>query len=270
MFKTISTLHILMLMTASLAGLFIAGLLLVKQAQADGEEPMFSVTGELTYFQRIALPPDAVAIVGIRPEGAPQESVAIAETRIELDGRQVPIAFSLELPRAHLQHDTSYVIAGGILIGAQQRWQTGQPVSLDISSDHFDAGTMVMVQQQEDGPERPSEATGGQEALAGEWQIIRLGPDAIAKDVNATIEFDAEGAFFGRLCNSFRGSYSLDGMSIAFGQTAATLMACPGPQGEQEKILFAAFETAASYQITEEGMLNLLDEKNRILMSAQR
>lgn len=254
--------RVFMLTTICAAGLLAAG-----PAHADGNEPMLTIAGELSYLPRIALPPQAVAFVRISPEGATDDTSATAETRIELDGRQVPVAFSLELPRAHIEDGTSYQLSGGILIDGQARWRTG-PVAIDVSAPHFDAGTLMMSQQQED--QQPAAEPAGQEALAGEWRIVRVGQHMLGDDAGATISFDAEGAFSGRLCNSYRGSYIVEGATISLGQAAATLMACPEPQASQERALFSAFESASTYRIGEDGTLALLDNEGQTLMSAQR
>lgn len=250
------------------SGLCATALLAAGQAFADGDEPMLTVTGELTYRQRIALPPQAVAFVEIRATGDADTAQAVAQSSIDPGGRQVPVAFSIELPRAHLESGTSYQLTGGILVDGQTIWRVVDPVSIEVSTEHFDAGTLMMSQQQQNDEPQATE-TVGKEALAGEWRIIRVGDDTLGAEANATLNFDADG-FSGRLCNSFRGDYTVDGTTISFGQTAATLMACPDPLGRQEQALFSAFESAASFKITEDGALNLLDNDDEILVSARR
>jgi len=58
------------------------------------------VTGSVTYRQRIALPPDAVLIVRVQDVSrADAPARQLAEQRIELGGRQVPIPFSTTIDR---------------------------------------------------------------------------------------------------------------------------------------------------------------------------
>ena len=59
-------------------------------------------------------------------------------------------------------------------------------------------------------------------------------------------------------CNSFRGSYSLDGGTFRFGPIAATRRACPPPQMQQETRFFAALEATRGVRV-EDGALLLLD-----------
>jgi len=58
------------------------------------------ITGSVTYRQRIALPPDAVLIVRVQDVSrADAPARQLAEQRIELDGRQVPIPFATTIDR---------------------------------------------------------------------------------------------------------------------------------------------------------------------------
>lgn len=251
----------LMLATIAAAGLVAAG---AGPVLADGQEPALTVTGELGYLPRIALPPAAIAVVEIRREDAPDNAAVVAGMRIELGGRQVPVPFELEVPRAHLEPGHGYVLDGSILVDGRVAWRAA-PVALDTGAAAANVGTLMMSQ-----PEPAQEEAGEPQAIAGEWRIARIGGQALDADAGATIAFDADGGFSGRLCNAYRGSYKLDGETIAFGQTAATLMACPEPLASQERELFAAFESAASYRVSGNGTLALLDGDGMTLMTAQR
>jgi len=256
-----------LMISALCAATFLSANFAAGQAYADGDEPMLTITGELTYRQRIALPSQAVAFVEVRAQGVDDTAQPVAQTSIDLAGKQVPIAFSIELPRVHLENGTAYQLGGGILVDGQVNWRVIDPVSIETSAEDFNAGMLMMAQQHNETPQATE--TQGKEALAGEWHIVKIGDDTIGPDANATLNFAADG-FSGRLCNSFRGDYTVDGTTISFGQTAATLMACPDPLGRQEQALFKAFESAASFKIAEDGNLNLVDDKDQILVSAQR
>ncbi len=75
------------------------------------------IRGELASRARIALPPDAIAIVELT---RPQDGRVIAEQRIALDGRQAPIAFELRVQRAALRGDTGYALRGAVHRAARQ------------------------------------------------------------------------------------------------------------------------------------------------------
>ena len=65
-------------------------------------------------------------------------------------------------------------------------------------------------------------------------------------------------------CNSFFGSYTLDGDKISIGQMGSTMMACPEPLMQQEADFLAALDSAASY--AEDGeTLQLLDAGGNVV-----
>jgi putative lipoprotein len=73
-------------------------------ATAAATKPVVSsfvdISGNVTYLQRIALPPDAVLIVRIQDVSrADAPARILAEQRIELAGRQVPISFQTTVDR---------------------------------------------------------------------------------------------------------------------------------------------------------------------------
>ena len=89
------------------------------------------------------------------------------------------------------------------------------------------------------------------------WELLAVGQ--AAADTSATMSLDAgTAAVFGG-CNSFFGSYTLDGPSLSFdGDFTSTLVECEPAVMEQEQAYIAALEDVASYA-TEGGLLDLLD-----------
>ena len=248
-----------------LATLASAGALACLPAWADGEEAMLRITGELTYLQRIALPDDAVAIVELKPDDAPDGASVTAETRIALEGRQVPVAFTLETPRAHIDAGKSYVVRGGILVDSQMRWLS-EPVAVDAAAASVDVGTLRLSPYEAP----PPFGLDAGAFLEGEWRIEEVGGQQVGEDIAATLAFARDGTFSGRLCNSYRGAYTLDDASLSFGRAAATLMACPEPQATHERALFDAFERAKSWRDGPEDALVILDGDGRTLVFARR
>ncbi|NBC97244.1 MAG: hypothetical protein GVY27_12935, partial [Deinococcus-Thermus bacterium] len=83
---------------------------LVAAAPASGQEvAVREVEGSLTYRERIALPPEAHAIVEVR---GTDDDVVLAETRLRTEGRQVPIPFALKMPP-----DVAGTLRGGVFRG---------------------------------------------------------------------------------------------------------------------------------------------------------
>lgn len=79
-----------------------------------------TVSGNVTYRERVALPPDAIVRIILESVGAPIE--VLAEQTIETQGKQVPIPFSLTYDTSSVREDTSYVIRAQILVDQQLRF----------------------------------------------------------------------------------------------------------------------------------------------------
>lgn len=242
-------------------------------ALADGNEPMLTIRGELTYLQRIALPDNALAIVELKPDDAPDGASVTAEARIALEGRQVPVAFALDVPRAHLDAGKTYLLRGAIRADSQLRWLS-EPVAIDTAAATVDVGTLRLSPYEapapiEDEAEDEAEAPAG-ESIVGDWRISEIDGKPVGDGIQATIAFNEGGAFSGRLCNAYRGSYTLDGETISLGNAASTLMACPEPQATLEGALFAALPQAKSWRIGEDGVLIVLDGDGKTLLRARR
>ena len=117
-------------------------------ATTPAAQDMVTVTGEATYRERIALPPEAVMTVrieGVSRADAP--APVLAEERYLAEG-QVPLAFAVEVPRAALE--------GAVSTSARVRiedadgrlmWitDTHTPVTPVAGEARIDLGTLVMV-----------------------------------------------------------------------------------------------------------------------------
>ncbi|WP_296808642.1 META domain-containing protein [Thiocapsa sp.] len=123
---------------------FIVGAQAVFAGAPEGgdETSSLHITGALSYRARIALPPDALAIVELSDPTVPGGRL-VAEQRIALDGRQVPIPFALVVERAALIPDQSYSVRGAVLSGGLAAWITDE-VPLDPSVESLDLGTIMM------------------------------------------------------------------------------------------------------------------------------
>ena len=85
-----------------------------------------TLTGTVTYRERIALPPDSRLIVTISDVSlADAPSVTIAQTETKTEGKQVPLAFSLSYDPARIEPRRSYAVSARILDGqGQLAWIT--------------------------------------------------------------------------------------------------------------------------------------------------
>ena len=124
--------------------LMLAAIVLPVLPVAATEPATIAIRGELTYRERVALPDDAVAVVGIRDALAPEDASALAEWREPLRGRQVPVAFELALDRDRIAVGGRYHLRGGILVDGRPAWAT-RPVAVDTGADAVDVGQLLLA-----------------------------------------------------------------------------------------------------------------------------
>jgi heat shock protein HslJ len=96
-------------------------------------------------------------------------------------------------------------------------------------------------------------------SLAGTtWSLAGLNGLPLPEKVQVTAEFGSDGTVSGSAgCNTYSGSYTLDGGSITIGSLASTEMACPEPQMAAETAYLAALGKATAWTIDAEGKLSL-------------
>ncbi len=86
-----------------------------------------TVTGTVTYRQRIALPPGAVVHVElIDASKADAKATVIAEQKIETKGKQVPIPFTLTYDSAQIKETNLYQVQAKIMDGDTLRFRNTQ------------------------------------------------------------------------------------------------------------------------------------------------
>lgn len=122
--------------------------------------------------------------------------------------------------------------------------------------------TLALVDETTGGAEGSAEGS-GESALAGTtwvWSQTQMNDDTLktpAMEGAFTLTFGEDGTAGATTdCNTYSGSYTEDGGSLAIDLPAATLMACP--DGSQEQEFIADVTSINGYIITDEGDLALL------------
>lgn len=104
-----------MVRIARALALSLATLPLAACATMGPSEQPVTVTGQITYRERIALPPTAqveITLADVSLMDAPAKT--IAQQRFTADGRQVPFAFSLTVDQRPLDPRHSYAVSARI------------------------------------------------------------------------------------------------------------------------------------------------------------
>lgn len=243
--------------------LFLAafGLISTTAAQA-ADDPMLKITGELTYRERIALPPDSLAIVEIRAADAAEADTVLVETRIEMGSRQVPVPFSLEVERERFAEGKTYLLRGGILSGLTIAWLT-DPVEIDPNTDSVDLGTLLVKAHRTPPPFGLAEI---HDIVGVEWVVEDIDGGGIIDSSRVTVIFDEDGNVGGRgSCNSYGGTWSEKDGSLSISQIISTQMACAEALMNQERNFFDILATLGGFTMSPDGALILRTADGRTL-----
>lgn len=137
-----------MVRIARALALSLATLPLAACATLGPSEQPVSVTGQITYRERIALPPTAqieITLADVSLMDAPSRT--IAQQSFTADGRQVPFAFSLTVDQRPLDPRHSYAVSARITDASGRLMfitDTRNSVAFDGRS-RIDMGTLVLV-----------------------------------------------------------------------------------------------------------------------------
>ena len=137
-----------MVRIARALALSLATLPLAACATLGPSEQPVSVTGQITYRERIALPPTAqieIQLSDVSLMDAPSRT--IAQQSFTADGRQVPFAFSLTVDQRPLDPRHSYAVSARITDASGRLMfitDTRNSVAFDGRS-RIDMGTLTLV-----------------------------------------------------------------------------------------------------------------------------
>lgn len=224
------------------------------------------ITGALTYLPRVALPPDSIAVVELR-EGPDPDDAVVAEQRIALKGRQVPVPFELTVDGSLLARQPDYAFRGGIVHRGEPIWLT-DTVPVNVNVGHVELGTLRMTTHRPGAT--PDGAPGGRpEALGGgEWQIIEIDGERTLGSARPTLLFEANGYAGGDgSCNRYSGPYRVDDTRLRFGDLVSTMMACEDRAMRQERRLFDLLAEVRRYRLDDDATLVLETGDGRTLLA---
>ncbi|HEX9858605.1 MAG TPA: META domain-containing protein [Paracoccaceae bacterium] len=210
-------------------------------------------TGEVTYRERIALPPDAqlrVTLVTL-PGAAP---VAGAAAPVATSA-QVPLYFTLNVRSDMVARGGAFGLIAEIQADGRVLFRSPQPVPVDVAAP---VPTNILVRQLPNPPLMPEAdllAEVPPDMLGTEWTVTSIGGDPVLSNSAITLSFAADRRSSGQAgCNSYFAEASFEGGAIAFGPVASTRKACPPNIMAQEARYFTALAAISSYQMSTNGL----------------
>jgi heat shock protein HslJ len=102
------------------------------------------------------------------------------------------------------------------------------------------------------GPSSPSDLIGTS------WTLVGIGEAIAIESAGANLTFDPAGTVSGSTgCNSFSGTYAIDGTALTLGPLATTRMACEEPLMAQEAAVLEALTAVSGWEVDDFELLHL-------------
>ena len=199
-----------------------------------------TLSGTVTYRERIALPPGAtieVKLVDVSRADAP--ATTIAETSVTA-AAQVPIPYALAFDDAGIEPRRRYTLQARITVGGKLWFATTthHPV-LAGGADNTD----IVVQRVR---AEPDAADAGP---TGRWLAEDIRGGGVIDRLQTILEIAPDGAVSGTGgCNRMMGKASIVNDVITFGQIASTQMACTPAAMNQERKFFDALRDVRGWR----------------------
>ena len=237
-------------------------------APAPSPPTTATLSGTVTYRQRIALPPEAIVTVRLEDTSlADAPAVPVALHSFGAEGRQVPLAFAITFDSASIKPDNTYTVWASIEIGGELRWTSttaylvltrGNPSQVDIVVDPVNVAP----------PEPPpASATRLRDT---EWMLVEFDGRPVPPPVEGgrapMIVFATEGSAVSAQghCNRHFGSFEADDAAgtLVIRMVGSTTMGCPDEVMMDEAEFLAALGRVATFRI--EGEILALEGGNAV------
>lgn len=217
-----------------------------------------TLTGTVTYYERIALPPGSrLRVTLVEMDG--MAPVVGASSSIPASG-SVPVRFSLQLSTDAAETGKPHGLLAEISSQGRVMFRNAQPVPVNL---HATVPVEVVVNfspapPPDPQPEEPMSPPAGP-LLDTRWKVTSIGGRPVAGQRPLTLSVAADHQVGGSGgCNNYFTEVSMSETTLSFGPPAATRMACAPEVMEQEAAFFAALAAVASYELDGSG-LRLLD-----------
>lgn len=244
-----------------------AFLITVTAAVSSAMAETRTLTGEVTYRERIALPPDATLRIQLVELGAPGGPALIEAEAAIAAGGQVPLTFTLNFDDRGIRDGHAYALVAEIAAGDAVWFRNAEPYAVDpllnatpiVIVTNF-TGTLTEQPANTVEPETPP----APEILDITWQAESIGGSPVVENAQTTLSIAGDMRAGGRGgCNSYFAQAELAGESLRFSAVAATRRACTAAEVTvQEERFFAALAATRFWRLRD-GKLVLLDSGGR-------
>lgn len=259
-------------LTIALTGLTTGGCATLDENSVAASQQTMTVSGQVAYRQRIALAPGSMVTVTLEDVSlADAPSQTVASKTFATDGRQVPIAFELEVDPNDLMDRRRYslrvTIAGP---DGDLAWTSDAANIVTATGGDQDLGTINLVQVGGDSGDANMDA--GILAPGTTWVVEDIDNRGIIDNSRVTLGFTEDGRISGQAsCNNYSGSYRFaSGRLTLDGPLAVTRKMCPPALMNQEQRFLDTLRTGLAVSQNGQGALMLTNGDGHSLLARRQ
>ena len=204
-----------------------------------------TISGSVSYRERMALPPDAILQVRLADVSKQDVSATtIAETSISTAGQQVPIPFILTYDPAMIVEKHQYIVRATIMSQGDLLFTTDTQYPV-ITQGNLSRVNLLLVRAAQ--PTKPVKGL-----MGSTWILEDIAGAGVVDSVRATLEFSDENTVSGDgSCNRFHGGVTVSNGAISFSALAATRKMCAEAVMHQEQQYLTALHSAQRFELKE-------------------
>ncbi|MGI6852801.1 YbaY family lipoprotein [Mesorhizobium sp. 1B3] len=231
---------------------FVVGALAFPFAPLAAEK---TISGEILYRERIALPPNAVLTVELADVSLADAPASIIGKQVIDPAGQVPIKFTISFDPAVIQPNMQYALQARITVNDTLWFINDARYTIAPLTDTAPSLLLKMVRRSE----TPAPA-------ANIYDAIWVSEDPASVGMPPTFSVKTDGKMFGKgPCNSYFGTAEIGDGTIAVGEVGSTRMACAPDVMDRERAFFETLRKAESFDIRE-GRLTLKDKDGKEIL----
>lgn len=220
-----------------------------------------TLKGDVTYRERIALPPGGTLSVALIDLATPDKPRVSAKAPIASPG-QVPLTFTLNFDDTVIVAGHSYALVAEIA-GPDGAWfRNAEPYALDPLAPAQPVLIIVNIVPQEDAEVAPEPVVAPPPSpiLDITWQAETIGGVPAARGIVSSLSIASDMRAGGRGgCNSWFAQAEVNAERLIFSAVAATRMACISDEAtKQEDSFFAALAATRFWRLDKDHLI-LLD-----------
>ncbi len=254
---------------------FVAILVVLMSLVGPAFAAKLTLKGDVTYRERIALPPGGSLTVSLIDLATPTQPRVSAKAAIASPG-QVPLTFTLNFEESIILPGHSYALDAEITGEDGALWfRTTQPYPVDPMDP--EAVILIIVNRAPEPEEPPVVPTVVPDQptplplLNVTWQAQSIGGNPVGRNLVSSLNIASDMRAGGRGgCNSWFAQAEVNEERLLFSAVAATRMACLSEEATVQEDTFFAALAATRFWRLDQGRLTLLDSAGAELVVLEK